>query len=194
MSRIKQLFEPNKYFHIYQKAENGYNLFPSEEAQEIFFNALHKIINPYAKLMGYCLLPDHYHLLIKVKDEIYQRRGFPGISQLLTLSLRKFIRNYNLWLDREFGIKKKLLRSLPQIVQIQGEEKFKEILAGIHLNPLYHKLTTNPLNYIWSSYQSIINKSSQNLNFEDVIKHYGNAIEFKEFHYKPLNWSKSFEP
>ena len=73
MSRIKTPFMPDKYFHIYHKVENGRNLFPTEEYKNIFFNALNKIINPYAKIIGYCLLPDHYHLLIKVKSQLYQK-------------------------------------------------------------------------------------------------------------------------
>lgn len=194
MSRIKTLFKADNFFHVYQKAEHGKLLFPSDDSQQIFLNALQKVITPYADILGYCLLPDHYHLLIRIKKEKYKKTGFPNMSQMLALNLKRFIRNYNFWINREYGIKGKLLRSFPKTTLVKDKVKAKEILTGIHLNPLYHKISKNPIDYYWSSYQNIINKTSKNLKAEEAIECYGEKKDFIEYHSMPIHWNKSLEP
>ncbi len=194
MSRIRSLFTADNYFHVFQKAENGKFLFPSDECQQIFYNALQKVITPYADILGYCLLPDHYHLLIKVKKEKFRRNGYPNISQMLALNLSRFIKNYNFWVNREYGLRGRLLRPFPNTTQVKDKDKLKEILTGIHLNPLYHKVSMNPMEYKGSSYKKILNKSSNSIKAEEAIECYGNVNDFIQHHLMPITWSKSFEP
>ncbi|HRS53544.1 MAG TPA: hypothetical protein P5250_02415 [Bacteroidales bacterium] len=194
MSRIKTPFMPDKYFHIYHKVENGRNLFPTEEYKNIFFNALNKIINPYAKIIGYCLLPDHYHLLIKVKSQLYQKNGFPNIGQLLTYYLRRFIRNYNQFVNTQEKKKGKLLSALPYITPIKDNEQMKEILVGIHLNPVYHNITEDPGIYQWSSFQPFLKQNNDNLPCEEVLNYYGGKQKFIDYHTQAIKWNKCMEP
>jgi hypothetical protein len=69
MSRQIEPIEHGKYYHIYNRGINGENLF-REKANYLYFLKLYdKYIEHVAETFAWCLMPNHFHLLVRIKDE-----------------------------------------------------------------------------------------------------------------------------
>jgi len=74
--------QTNTFYHIFSRATGEEQLFRNEENYKYFLNKFKIYINPIADTYGYCLLPNHFHLLIKIKDDSdIDNRGFNRTKQ-----------------------------------------------------------------------------------------------------------------
>lgn len=60
--------EPDCFYHIYNHANGGDDLFREEENYYFFIRKWNKYIHPIADSVAFCLMPNHFHWLIKVKS------------------------------------------------------------------------------------------------------------------------------
>ena len=63
------IFEKGHIYHIYDQVNNRRKIFFNRENYLFFLKKIRKHILPYADIIAYCLMPNHFHLMIKVKDE-----------------------------------------------------------------------------------------------------------------------------
>jgi putative transposase len=61
-------FEFGKFYHVYNRVVNKKRLFKENRNYDFFKSRMKKYIFPYADVYSYCLLRNHFHLLIKIKD------------------------------------------------------------------------------------------------------------------------------
>ena len=61
--------EYGKYFHIYNRGNNRENLFYEERNYDYFLKQYMKHIVPVAETFAYCLMKNHFHLMVRIKDE-----------------------------------------------------------------------------------------------------------------------------
>ncbi len=69
---MSQKFEPlqyGKYYHIYNRAVGKENLFRQTTNYEHFLGLYDKYIEPVAETYAWCLMPNHFHFLVRIKDE-----------------------------------------------------------------------------------------------------------------------------
>jgi REP element-mobilizing transposase RayT len=56
-------------YHLYNHANGNINLFRSDENYRFFLEKYAKYVTPYFDTYAYCLMPNHFHFLVRVKDE-----------------------------------------------------------------------------------------------------------------------------
>ena len=56
------------YYHIYHRGTNRENLFIEERNYQHFLDLYSQHIAPVADTFVYCLLRNHFHILVRVKD------------------------------------------------------------------------------------------------------------------------------
>lgn len=99
------------------------------------------------KFIAYCIMPDHYHLLIKILCE--------------NLDLSKYINDVENSFTRYFNIKFKrkgpLWESGFKRVKIKTNEQLLHVSRYIHLNPTTSNLVSKPEDWRFSSYHDYIN-------------------------------------
>ena len=61
--------QPDRFYHYFNRANGNENLFREEKNYQYFLQLLRKYIPPVADVYSYCLLPNHFHLVLKTKDE-----------------------------------------------------------------------------------------------------------------------------
>src|SRR5690554_4201776 len=69
MSEIKQPIITGNYYHIYNRGNNGIDVFPDDEAKVYFLRLYDKYINPVADTYAWCLMKNHFHFLIYIKNK-----------------------------------------------------------------------------------------------------------------------------
>ncbi len=63
-------FEEGYLYHIYNQGNNRQNLFFERENYLFFLQKIGTHILPYADILAWCLMPNHFHLLLLVRNEI----------------------------------------------------------------------------------------------------------------------------
>ncbi len=53
------------FYHIYNRGNNGENLFYRPENYGYFLQKFDHYLSGYLELYAYCLLPNHFHLLVR---------------------------------------------------------------------------------------------------------------------------------
>lgn len=96
------------------------------------------------KFLSYCIMPDHYHLLIKSLTNFF----FKFINDVEN----SFTRYFNL----KFKRKGPLWQSDYKAVRIRTNEQLLHVSRYIHLNPVTNVLVLKPEQWQFSSYKQII--------------------------------------
>jgi len=74
------MIQPSTYYHIYNHANGFENIFKEEQNYCFFLEKYQFYISPIADTLAYCLMPNHFHFLIRVK----------GVEELRTFSPQTF--------------------------------------------------------------------------------------------------------
>lgn len=108
-------------------------------------NILYPRIDQIVKIISYCIMPDHYHLLLKIINSTLFSRFINNIENSYT-------RFFNLKNHR----KGPLWQSRFRDVQIKTNEQLLHVKRYIHLNPVTNYLVNKPIEWRFSSYQDYI--------------------------------------
>ncbi|MFN8257215.1 MAG: hypothetical protein U0W24_16085 [Bacteroidales bacterium] len=64
-----ETLEFGKFYHIFNRANNDDKLFYSEENYFYFLKLYDKHLSTIFDTYCYCLLPNHFHFLVRIRDE-----------------------------------------------------------------------------------------------------------------------------
>jgi len=73
MSAISPLRRGAAY-HIYNRGNNHENLFVQERNYAYFLNLYVRHVEPIAETFAYCLMKNHFHLLVRIKNDSDEAR------------------------------------------------------------------------------------------------------------------------
>ncbi len=76
-------FEPTGIYHIYNQGNNRQQVFYNHENYMFFVRKIRTHILPYADILAWCLMPNHFHLMVEVKEGLGSSEGFT-LSEALT--------------------------------------------------------------------------------------------------------------
>ena len=69
MNSTKIKFEAKKVYHIWTHANGNENLFRADENYRYFMNRYLKHVHPVVETFAYCLMPNHLHLMVRVRED-----------------------------------------------------------------------------------------------------------------------------
>ena len=61
------LFIENQFYHVYNRANGDDQLFYTDANYLYFLEKLNSYISAFVEIYTYCLIPNHFHLMLKVK-------------------------------------------------------------------------------------------------------------------------------
>jgi putative transposase len=177
---------PDKYYHIYNRGNNRDKLFYHPGDYFFFLGKYKEYIGPYADTYAFCLLPNHFHFLIKTGNELSTSKSVvPNQLRKLFICYTKRI---NFMQKRTGG----LFTKNYQRIEIQDDAYLTQLVNYIHKNPVKHGIQSDFENYIYSSYRIIVGQSKTNLKREDVYQWFGGKKEFIYYHKSDLIDPKTF--
>lgn len=162
------------YYHIFNRGNNYENVFFNHEDYIYFLHRFKYHMTNCCETFAYALLPNHYHLLIKVKENIE--------DHLFSFQLKKLIQEYTFRInDREKRNGNLFLKPFRRL-EINSDEYFTRLVFYIHANPYKHNICRNFKSYSYSSYKSITSTTPTNINRNDVLEWFGGLNDLIEFH------------
>ncbi len=67
--RKQPIYTPEGIYHIFNHANGSEDMFIDEENYNYFLKKYAEKLNGVVSTLAYCLMPNHFHLLIKVRSE-----------------------------------------------------------------------------------------------------------------------------
>ena len=67
MNKYSLLLEESKFYHIYNQGNNREYLFYNDDNYIYFLQKLDYYLSDFIELYAFCLMPNHFHLLVKIK-------------------------------------------------------------------------------------------------------------------------------
>jgi len=64
-----EVLEKDCYYHIYNKGINGSPIFENDENKIFFLKQLSKYLLGKISIFGYCLMDNHFHLIIRLNED-----------------------------------------------------------------------------------------------------------------------------
>lgn len=79
-------FYPGEIYHIYNRGNIHQKIFFEEKHYLFFLEKMRKHLLPYCDLLAWCLMPNHFHWMVKVKepDEFELMRENPPVDQSIS--------------------------------------------------------------------------------------------------------------
>lgn len=199
---------PGSLFHIYNRANGNEKLFSTPENYTYFLRQYQQHISPLVNTYCYCLLPNHFHFLIRCKEEnIVEKhlldncKNVQALTWFRTLSgLEKehslanhISRQFSNWLNgytQAYNKQQKRKGSLfmrpYKRVLIREEKHLINVIRYIHFNPVEAGLCIQPEKWENSSYHLIISgKENSFINRSAVIECFGDLENFINCHNNP---------
>jgi REP element-mobilizing transposase RayT len=69
MNIRNETIEPDCFYHIYNRGINGCKIFDIENDYHFFLQKFCKYLKDLVDVYAYCLMPNHFHFLIKIKSD-----------------------------------------------------------------------------------------------------------------------------
>ena len=180
MQHFESLF-PGNYYHIYNRGINRDKIFIENTNYHYFLILYEKYIQPIADTYAWCLMPNHFHFLIRVFDP--DRVPYPYkkvIDPSLAFShlFNSYAQAFNKRYERTGG----LFQTPFQRKLVENEAYFKKLVFYIHNNPVKHCFTETMEDYPWSSFKTFLTIRKSLTNEKWVTGWFDNHAEFHTFH------------
>ncbi|KPQ14502.1 MAG: transposase [Algoriphagus marincola HL-49] len=167
-------FSPGELYHVYSRTNGEELLFRTEENCLYFLKKFQTFCLPHFLTLAYCLLPNHFHFLIRVKENTNPEAAFNSFSNFLN----GYAKAYNKLYDRHGGLfQRKFKRK-----QIDKESYLSQVVIYIHQNPQKHGIVDNFKKWKFSSYQAIISQKPTQIDRDFVIEWFGDVKQFQKMH------------
>ncbi len=131
---------------------------------------LHSATKNLIDIIAYCLMPNHFHLLLKQKTE-------NGISQ--------YMKNISISYTKYFNIKNDRVGPLFQgafkAVRIETTEQLLHVHRYIHINPTVGFVTKSLEDYPWSSFHEYAKRKIGFCEKELILSNFSNPKQYRQF-------------
>lgn len=160
MGRMLRIDLPKTIYHVFSRGNNKNAIFVDDKDYNVFLKQLFEVKSEKDfSLYAYCLMPNHFHLLIETAQEPLSKI----MQQLLTL--------YGIYFNLTYDRSGHVFQGRYKAVICQKEEYLFKLLQYIHLNPLRAGLTKDINNYKWSSHLICSGKiNNKNLSLEKLFQ------------------------
>lgn len=203
-------FSEKEIYHIYNRGTNKENIFHDKQDYRAFLYRLGLALGIKAeilnkdeitrspksrvritkspadlfKLHAFCLMPNHFHLLIEQKSDVS-----------ISLLIQKICTSFSMYINKKYKRVGHLFQGNFKSVPIESNPQFMWTTSYIHMNPVKSGLVAKPENYNWSSY----NDYAYNRNLPiidkdfilDIFENEGNLIK-QTLTLKNNNFEESF--
>lgn len=146
MTRPLRIIYAGAWYHVMNRGTARQSIYQNDDHRHLFLSLLEEVHLRYqAEIHAYCLMGNHYHLLIRTQQ--------PNLDRIMRHIDGLYTQRYN----RSLGRDGSLFRGRYKSCLIEAETYLLQTSRYIHLNPVVAKIVTKPEDYRWSSYQYYLN-------------------------------------
>ncbi len=156
------VFSPGSYYHIYNRGAGQGLIFFAPGNYEHCLRLIKRYAQKYAAaIIAYCLMPNHYHFLLRQDAE-------QPLSRFINVLFNAYVQAIN----REQGRRGTLFEGRFRHVQVDRNEYASQLCRYIHLNPVKAGIVTHPEDWPYSNYRDWLGLRPGTLKDEAFIREF----------------------
>lgn len=168
------------YYHIFNRGNNRENVFFEQRNYRHFLRLYAKYVEPIADTYAYCLLPNHFHLLVRIKTVEEQEKTLgvnnqtPRVTTARVLKpSQQFSNLFNAYakaINKAYGRTGSLFENPLGRIAVTSDSYFSQLVVYIHRNPQKHGLVDDFSTWPYSSYPAVLSTKPTRLKREQVLE------------------------
>ena len=205
MPRRETPFLPDQYYHFYNRGNNRQAVFFERDNYLYFLRRIKTYLSGSMDVLAYCLMPTHYHLLVRVKpqpqtsefsknsevlaaasilqqtSEVFKTSevSAAAASHQVSLAMQKFSISYTKAINKRFARVGALFQGQFRGKPVQNYAHLLSLCVYIHANPVKDGLVASPEDWEYSNYLDWIGLRSGTLVSREFIQeHFGAPAEY----------------
>ncbi|RKY55855.1 MAG: hypothetical protein DRP89_02480 [Candidatus Neomarinimicrobiota bacterium] len=197
------------FYHVFNRGNNREKIFYDDENCKYFLRKFDEYLSEYLNVYAFCLLPNHFHFLVKVKklskpcrfkkparfnnkvtlttkpcrsERPTRLEEKDDLNKIIIQLFSNFFNSYSKSINKQENRHGSLFEKHFKRKIIDSEEYLSRIIFYIHLNPVYHHVCQSFENYQWSSYKKILNRCKSKLSKKEVLEYFSGRENYIFFH------------
>jgi len=178
-----------QFYHIYNRGNNREDIFREERNYRYFMQLYAHHVEPVADTYAYCLMRNHFHLLVRIKDD----EDLTGLANLSGLQRatpsRAFSNLFNAYakaINITYNRSGALFQRPFGRILVASDAYFLQLVAYIHHNPQKHGFVQDFRTWPYSSYQTLLSSKPTHLQRDTVLTWFQGTEQFMAFHHQDL--------
>ena len=200
--------QPNCSYHIFNHANGFENIFIEDENYRFFLDKYNQYILPIAETYAYCLLPNHFHLVVRIRrrevlEEVFRNFKSTNFSKvqnfgkvevtdnMIEYYISKqfanlfscYTQSFNKVNKRRGSLFLKNFRREP----IENKAYFLNAVIYTHRNPVHHAFCDRYTDWSYTSFCEIKERNSQIIEVDKLLRMFGGRDSFIDLHEQSAN-------
>jgi len=138
------------FYHIYNRGNNRENLFKEERNYHHFLNLYARYIPHVADTYAYCLLKNHFHVLVRLKPNA--ERSHKNKEMSPSQQFGNLFNAYSKAVNKAYERTGSLFEHPFERIEVMSRSHLFHLVPYIHRNPQTHRLIADFREWPFSSY------------------------------------------
>ena len=206
--------QPNCSYHIFNHANGFENIFIEDENYRFFLEKYQQYILPIAETYAYCLLPNHFHLVVRIRrkeviEEVY--RNFKStnfskvpnfgkvensgkveitdniIEQFISKQFANLFSCYTQSFNKVNKRRESLFLKNFRREPIENKAYFLNAVIYTHRNPVHHAFCDRYTDWSYTSFCEIKERNSHMIEVDKLLRMFGGRDSFIDLHEQSAN-------
>ncbi|MEN9348962.1 MAG: hypothetical protein RLZZ77_2473 [Bacteroidota bacterium] len=186
---------PNKYYHVYNRAVGSEICFRDRRNFLFFLRRVQEYLYPVMDVIAYCLIPNHFHLLVRIKEEkilreFYEKKKGLTLAPEMTVNwhkvamtqLKNMLSSFAKAVNKDRQRKGALFCDYTKRIEVVDHEYLENLIHYIHYNPVNHGFVNDPMDWEWSSFFRLLNADKKTYARVLMQRHFGSMDRFFHKH------------
>ncbi len=185
-------FYPNSFYHIYNRGINQNQIFFQQRNYEFFLGKILSDIKPSCEIIAYCLMPNHFHLLIYLDVKSIGINEIQN-QQVVTRKLGTLQSSYTQAINKQENRTGSLFQQKFKAKNIETVNYVNTCFHYIHQNPLKANLVTKLEDWEYSSFKSYLNNNDRFCNLSLARELLGIESDLQHFYKESYSVIEAFD-
>lgn len=180
---------PGNFYHLHNKSSAHQQLFVAAENYHFFLEKYRHYFSHIADTYAFVLMPEHFHFLVKFKEEgdmlSYFAKKRSKLEELDTMINEQFddlFSAYSKSFNKKQNHKGDLFLPLVKRKKITDHDYLQKLVRYFHQEPVFMGLVKDQHKYLHSSYQALLNGDPEIVYPGAVYELFNDPDSFQEFH------------
>jgi putative transposase len=186
----------SNYYHIFNRGINRQKVFFTKRNYFYFLRLLDEFLTDYISILAYSLMPNHFHLVIKVNElieisidstsekkmKLQTITNDEEIGKWVSNQFRRLFISYSMAINRQEGRTGSLFDKNFKRLEIIENAYLKYVIYYTHFNPEKHGFCSNYFRYEYSSYKALTMAKSTKIDRQLVYEIFEGKDAFQNYH------------